>query len=312
MNREFSNQELQNLSEYLDGILSPRERIQFEETLRSKPELQDELEALRRTRLMLRQLPKKRAPRNFFITPEMVPQRQPRRLFPVFRLATALAGILLVFVFAGDLWFGAALQTAATTLGPLAAKPQTSATYEQQQANPPIIVWGSPTPGAYGLGGAPLGMGGGGGGDSSSAAAIASQPQTPQPTVPASTAPDRLVPEGTPAMGGGATTQNNLSAESSTPPDTKAAPQATESAASQEQSLSAVQPSGGEQDQYQSGPILGVNPTQGAADATALKNPPRQPFEVTHFDFHIAEGALALIAILAGLAAVYFHRRESL
>ncbi len=315
MNRNYSAQDIQKISEYLDGTLSQKDRIQFEGHLRLQPELQDELEALRRTRLMLRQMPKRRAPRNFFVTPQMLPKRQAQALFPVFRLATALAGILLVFVFAGDLLFGAVPQNSAPLVAPLTSESQFSAVNRQANANSPIIVWGSPTPGAFGLGGAPLGIGGGrgggGGGDATEGASIASQPQTTAPSEPTSIAPNLVAPpQTTPGIAGGGIAPDALPTESST--TNKTAPLATAPATSLDQSSNTAQTTSESGDQFQSGPILGVNPTEGAADASALKNPPSQISELTHSDFHVIEGSLALIAILAGLAAIYFYRRESL
>jgi hypothetical protein len=91
------------LSAYLDGQLSSREQTRLETRLKQDPDLQSALEDIRQTRNVLRSLPKLRVPRNFILTPEMVGlKRDTVRFFPVLRLASVLAMILLAFVFIGD------------------------------------------------------------------------------------------------------------------------------------------------------------------------------------------------------------------
>jgi len=107
MTKTISSRDWEALSAYLDGYLSPKERQRLEDRLQRSVELKNGLEELRRTRLVLRSQPKMRAPRNFTLTPEMVgarPSSQPvGRYFPVLRLASVLASILLILVFVGDL-----------------------------------------------------------------------------------------------------------------------------------------------------------------------------------------------------------------
>jgi hypothetical protein len=316
MNREISIKDLQQLSEYLDGKLREKERIQVEARLRSQPELREELEGLRRTHLMLQQLPRRRAPRNFFITPEMLPKRSTLRLFPVFRLASALAGLLLVVAFAGDLLFGFAPQSAAPAMAPFTLQAQQRNSSGLSESNPPIIMWGTPTPGglfpggAGGGGGVGTGMGGGVGSSESLPSIVASENSSPAP-LPEGTPPPLLEgtpassPEGTQALGLAVAPTSAPSSEAVIPPSIKAAaPQNNQPAPTQAASAA--------QDQYQSGPVLGVNPTEGAAEAEALNHAPSQPFEISYPTLHIVEGALALVAVLAGLAAFFFYRRENL
>lgn len=300
MNREISTNDLQLLSEYLDGKLPEKERIQFEARLQSQPELREELEGLRRTHLMLRQLPRKRAPRNFFITPAMVPNRPALRLFPIFRLASALAGLLLVVAFAGDLFFGSASNAGYSAAAPLTMQSQQRSSSALSESNPPIIMWGTPMPGTgsgTGMGGGPAtGMGGGLG-----PALSDTFPPTASEGIASPTSPKSLA---TQALGSGASTVTGPSTEPLTPPSIMAAtPQNSQPAP--------TQAAGATLDQFQSGPVLGINPTEGAADAEALNHAQSQPFELPRPILHIAEGALALFAVLAGLAAFFFHRRES-
>jgi len=89
------------LSAYLDGQLKPSEAARIEARLQTEPELASILQDLRQTRGILRQLPQRRAPRNFTLTPKMVGSKPPMpRAYPVFRLATVLATLLLFFTFA--------------------------------------------------------------------------------------------------------------------------------------------------------------------------------------------------------------------
>jgi hypothetical protein len=307
MNREITIKDLQQLSAYLDGKLPEKERIQVEARLQSQPGLRDELEGLRRTRLLLRQAPKRRAPRNFFITPEMVPKRSTLRLFPVFRLASALAGLLLVVAFAGDLLFGFAPLSAAPAAAPLTLQSQPRNSTGPSESNPPIFSLGTPTPGvATGLGG---GYGGGGGGLTTGKGGGPALSDTLPPTVPSENASSQApLPQDTPGPGLAVAPTSGPSSEAGTPPSImSAAPQNSQPAPTQAGSLA--------HDQYQSGPVLGINPTEGAAEATQIadfNHAQSQPIELPRPTLHIVEGALALLAVLAGLAAFFFHRRESL
>jgi len=94
---------LEALSAYLDGELQVDERAQFEKLLEKDEDLKRFYEELKRTRLVLRNTPTLRAPRNYFLTPAMVGQTgKPKWAFPVFRFASAFAALLLVLLFLGD------------------------------------------------------------------------------------------------------------------------------------------------------------------------------------------------------------------
>jgi hypothetical protein len=106
MTQQISPRDYELLSAYLDGELSTRDRARLEARMTKQPELRIGLEELRQTSLLLRSLPRKRAPRNFTI-PNALPRRRPvPRLFPALRFASALAGILFVIVFIGDYALG--------------------------------------------------------------------------------------------------------------------------------------------------------------------------------------------------------------
>jgi anti-sigma factor RsiW len=96
MKAQLSPKDWQQISEYLDDQLTPKEKNRLEERIRVRPELRNGLEELRHTRLVLRSVPKRRAPHNFTLTPEMVRPRSISRLFPVLSFSSALATILIV------------------------------------------------------------------------------------------------------------------------------------------------------------------------------------------------------------------------
>jgi len=96
----MNQRDLELLSSYLDGQLSPSETSRLESRLQTDPQLASVLTDLRATRSLLRKLPARKAPRNFTLTRKMVGQNPPLpRAYPVFRFATALATLLFVFSF---------------------------------------------------------------------------------------------------------------------------------------------------------------------------------------------------------------------
>lgn len=99
---DISSQDWQLLSEYIDDELSSKQRSRLEERLDSDQRLREAYQRLRNTKRVLRSTPQLSAPRRFTLTPEMVGQSEPRPLFPVFRLATAVVSILLVAVLVFD------------------------------------------------------------------------------------------------------------------------------------------------------------------------------------------------------------------
>lgn len=101
MTQTPSFRDVEKLSAYLDGQLKPSEKAGLESRLQSEPELASVLKELRQMRSLLRQLPQRRAPRNFTLTPKMVGLKPPLpRTYPAFRFATVLATLLLFFTFA--------------------------------------------------------------------------------------------------------------------------------------------------------------------------------------------------------------------
>lgn len=96
----MNQRDLELLSSYLDGQLSPSDAARLENRLKTDVQLASVLNDLRATRTLLRKLPARRAPRNFTLTRKMVGQNPPLpRAYPFFRFASALATLLFVFSF---------------------------------------------------------------------------------------------------------------------------------------------------------------------------------------------------------------------
>jgi hypothetical protein len=100
------------LSAYLDDQLDAKDRARLEAQLADDPALRSELEMLRRTVALVRDLPTQPVPRNF-ILPQAVTtgvrrtpvQRRPGWLAPLLTAATAVVSLLFVAVLVGDLLF---------------------------------------------------------------------------------------------------------------------------------------------------------------------------------------------------------------
>ncbi len=113
--------DIEQLSAYLDGQLSQAEKTRLESRLASDRNLASALTDLRQTRSILRKTPKRRAPRNFMLTPKMAGIRPPvPRAVPALSWASAVAVLLFVCTASinmlGKLSFGAA--------APMMAAPQ--------------------------------------------------------------------------------------------------------------------------------------------------------------------------------------------
>jgi len=96
--------EIEQLSSYLDGQLSPSESARLEARIASDPELASAFNDLRAARGILRKLPARKAPRNFTLTRQMVGLKPPLpRSYSFFRFSTAFATVLLTLTFAMNL-----------------------------------------------------------------------------------------------------------------------------------------------------------------------------------------------------------------
>ena len=95
---QISFRDVEQLSALLDEKLSLADVARLQKRLETDPELREIYEDLRQTRSLLHKLPQRRAPRNFTLKPAAAKVRPPLpQAFPLFRLASALASILLLF-----------------------------------------------------------------------------------------------------------------------------------------------------------------------------------------------------------------------
>jgi len=101
------------LSAYLDGQLSAGERARVDARLAADPALRAELDALRRTVALVRELPPVPVPRNFILPQAVAPRPRPERparfrrtwAAPLLTAATAVVSLMFVVVLAGGLLF---------------------------------------------------------------------------------------------------------------------------------------------------------------------------------------------------------------
>ncbi len=133
------------LSAYLDGQLPPADATRLEIRLKFDPQLRTVHADLTQSRAILRQLPARRAPRNFMLTPKMAGVKPPLpRSFPFLRLASALATLLLFFSFTANLTLPAlsAVRSAApmaVAFGKGGGGDETSAADAMPAAAPPAL-----------------------------------------------------------------------------------------------------------------------------------------------------------------------------
>lgn len=137
MKNQMTQRDYELISAYLDNQLGSKERAQFEVRLKADPMLQKELHEIGKTRLLVRSLPKLRAPHNYFVTPTMtskvrskpVPVHPGLRLAPTMGIVSAIATILLVSVI-----FSGTLLTASkpVALAPAPVLPQETQLVQEQ------------------------------------------------------------------------------------------------------------------------------------------------------------------------------------
>ncbi|OGO12933.1 MAG: hypothetical protein A2Y53_05040 [Chloroflexi bacterium RBG_16_47_49] len=106
MNNQITSREYELISSYLDNQLGSKERALLEARLKADPELRKELHEISKTRLLLRSLPRLRAPRNYYLNSKVIEKtvgvRPAPRFAPAFGIVSAIATILLALVIFGD------------------------------------------------------------------------------------------------------------------------------------------------------------------------------------------------------------------
>ena len=263
MRANLSQQEWELLSAYLDGQLSEQEKRVLEGRMLSQPELRNELEALRRTQAVLRNVPRLRVPRNFTLSPKDLPSRPKSafRLFPVLgfssALALCLAAVTFVFQMVPRISNMQLAQAPAAEVLPAAADAFGATptvqiiTWGESQAAPMKVEGGS----GGGGGGAP-GLGGiGGGPPPSQSVPPAATPvnNLPQPTgiLPAATQQAEIAPAAPMTAPPGKPTTGALTEPTVIPQEVQ-----PDSAIPATEVAKAIPSPGGE------GPILGIAPPE--------------------------------------------------
>ncbi len=101
--RNFTDQDYEQLSAYLDDALSGLEREALEIRLEADPRLRRELDSLRQTVQLINQIPLLRAPRNFTLDAGVVKTTPSRKLylFPAAFSALSAAAAIILFMFGG-------------------------------------------------------------------------------------------------------------------------------------------------------------------------------------------------------------------
>ena len=100
----LSKRDLERLSAYLDGELSARQTTRLEARLWRESTLRAALDELREAAWLLRSMPEASPPRSFTLTPEMVATPKPHGVYPVLKIASALASAAFVLVVGFDLF----------------------------------------------------------------------------------------------------------------------------------------------------------------------------------------------------------------
>lgn len=103
-NERISARDYEEISAYLDNELAQEERRRFAARLQNEPELKEALEAIRRTRHILRSQPLMRAPRNYTLSRQMVAEKKSLFRFkwgikPAIQTASALASVVFAILF---------------------------------------------------------------------------------------------------------------------------------------------------------------------------------------------------------------------
>ena len=293
MSGRISSRDYERLCAYLDGQLPAHERGQMTRELQKRPDLHRELEALRRTRQVLRSVPMHKVPHNFILTRAMAANKKSPVLLPIFQFASAFSTLAVVVLLVLDLSMGTLFQAASAANAPLAAIRSADMAATEAPA-PQIIEWNNTGSGGASAAAAPLALGGGYGGGPSTANSSMAVPTEAVggPTEAAGVSTDMTQLMATPPAPPAGT-----SAPGETP-----APTASSSFSAQSENNSAA-----------NGPILGVPPTgqQGKIIVTATPTSAPESVVATVFPFRrVLELALALLAVGMALAAWLVRRQR--
>ncbi len=152
MKNQMTTRDYELISAYLDNQLGGKERAIFEAQLKADPDLRRELQEISKTRLLVRSLPRLRAPRNYFVKAEALQPRPTFRLAPVFGIVSAVSSVLLALVIFGNSIFSPSTQVASVPqeLNPLAQQSlpreavSSNASPDSPTESAPVIMMGAP------------------------------------------------------------------------------------------------------------------------------------------------------------------------
>ena len=273
MNELILEHDLELLSSYLDGQLSTSEQELVEERLESDFIYNDAFEKLRRTRLILRSLPQRPAPRNFTLSAEVNKKKvNIPFFFQIFRFSSAVTVLGLVILLVFD-YLPSNRQSVINQKLEVAQAPA-AADAAKSNEPPMIIIWGTSQPEV-------LGKGGGGGDGNAQTGAITSYAIPQSATEPSTLHSEKVIP---PAQ--------TLSPQVES---TLAAPQIKES----ESAISGT------------GPILGIPPSneRGSVLFTLSVQSPAASTEKLDA-LRISELVMGALALLTGIIAFLLHKKQ--
>ena len=160
MKNQFTSRDYELISAYLDNQLGSQENAHLEARLIADPELRKELHEISKTRALVRNLPKVKAPRNYFVIDKASAKVKVRsRVFrpswqnaPAMGIISALATILLVVVIFGDRLLTA---TSPVAMAPESLVPSEAVSIEQEALRnvesttapmeaAPVVMMGAP------------------------------------------------------------------------------------------------------------------------------------------------------------------------
>jgi hypothetical protein len=341
MTNSLSPHDWQNISEYLDGQLDPREMEGFNRRLAQSEALQTGLEEMRGVKTLLRELPHQHAPHNFTLSHDLVPQKQPRRsLVPVFRWATAFSGVMTVLMIAAGLIFSqGAVPSTMMAAAPLPVEQQMLSSQPTAVSTPVMIIqWGEAANGKGGGGGGYTGAeaanapstasnpvmksGDSGGGEtdnSATGAALAQTPTAANRLMGSAPAPEGLAPQATPAVENPNLTMGALDmpATAGSSSDTadnptempKSVPPANEPTESDASQAATLEPITG------NGPILGVQSQRTAEAAVSSTAPAPEAHGVektSRMAYPILESVFGGLTLVLLAVTILLSRRKSL
>ena len=282
MNKNILDHDLELLSSYLDGQLSPLEKKMVEKHLDSDAAYKEVFQKLLMTHVLLGNLPHYASPRNFTLSSEVIKKKDNiPSFFQIMRFSSAVAILGLVILLMFD-FLPLNLQSAKNQKLEMAQAPAASSFASKSNEPPMIIIWATSQPEI-------LGKGGGGGGKNGQTGAISSY-AVPQPATEPSPLPnEKMISPPQPLS---PQVESTFVAQ---PEDTQAAPQSnvTESALSG------------------TGPILGIPPSneRGSVLSTFSVQPPLSSNEKVN-TLRISELVLGGLAILTGIIAFLLHKKR--